>query len=111
VATELAEVRRGSRRREWWDEEAAEAVGRRKECSKTHRKMRKMWGVDSYQAKQAWREYQEAKEEASAVMLNKMNQTNRERMQDLGRGAEKKIGICLWNSRIGWTKVKGRKSL
>ncbi|MEE4247607.1 MAG: hypothetical protein V2I33_19545, partial [Kangiellaceae bacterium] len=46
--------------------------------------------VDSYQAKQAWREYQEAKEEASAVMLNKMNQTNRKRMQDLGRGAEKK---------------------
>ncbi|ELT89706.1 hypothetical protein CAPTEDRAFT_193699 [Capitella teleta] len=52
--------------------------------------MRKMWGVDSYQAKQAWRAYQEAKDEASAVMLNKMNQTNRKRMQDLGRGAEKK---------------------
>ncbi|ELT96537.1 hypothetical protein CAPTEDRAFT_216074 [Capitella teleta] len=61
VATELAEVRRGSRRREWWDEEAAEAVGRRKECSKTYRRMRKMWGADS---DQAWREYQEAKEEA-----------------------------------------------
>ncbi|MEE4248189.1 MAG: hypothetical protein V2I33_22595 [Kangiellaceae bacterium] len=100
VATELAETRRGSRRREWWDEEAAEVVGRRKECSNTYRRMRKMWGADSDQAKQTWREYQEAKEETSAVMLKKMNETNRKRMQDLGREAERNRDMFRELSRI-----------
>jgi exonuclease III len=110
VATELAEVRRGSRRREWWDEEAAEAVGRRKQSSKTHRRMRKMWGADSDQAKQAWREYQEAKEEASAVMLKKMNETNRKRMQDLGRGAERNRN--MFRELKNWmNKGKGKEEL
>ncbi|ELU10911.1 hypothetical protein CAPTEDRAFT_211652, partial [Capitella teleta] len=61
-------------------------------------------------AKQAWREYQEAKEEASAVMLKKMNETNRKRMQDLGRGAERNRN--MFRELKNWiNKGKGKEEL
>ncbi|ELU15661.1 hypothetical protein CAPTEDRAFT_187138 [Capitella teleta] len=69
-----------------------------------------MWGADSDQAKQAWREYQEAKEEANAVMLKKLNETNKKRMQDLGRGAERNKN--MFRELKNWMdKGKGKEEL
>ncbi|ELT95324.1 hypothetical protein CAPTEDRAFT_211571 [Capitella teleta] len=62
------------------------------------------------EAKQAWREYQEAKEEASAVMLKKMNETNRKGMQGLGRGAERNRN--MFRELKNWmNKGKGKEEL
>ena len=82
-----------NRRLDWWDVEVEEAVERRKEWSREHRRREKQFGRGAAQTKETWERYLMEKQAASDLVTKKIANWNKRRMKEMGRGHERQRNI------------------
>ena len=94
-----SEMPKGRKNRDWWDEEVEEAVKKRKERCRLHRRACRVGGDSCERTKLRWREYQQAKEEAKEMIAKKIHERNQIMIQSFGRGRERsQWSVLKWHS-------------